>query len=54
MGLRPVGVLGVLLRAKRDGNIPSVKSAMLSLRQEVDIFIEDSLFQSISVEAGEQ
>ena len=54
MGLRPVGVLGVLLRAKREGNIPSVKSAMLLLRQEVGFFIEDSLFQSILMEAGEK
>jgi uncharacterized protein len=54
MGLSPVGVLGILLRAKRIGDIASVKEAMVSLRQEIGFFISDNLFQSILAEAGEE
>lgn len=54
MGLTPVGVLGVLLRAKREGDVASVKSAMLTLRREVGFFIADDLFQAILIEAGER
>jgi predicted nucleic acid-binding protein len=54
MGLSPVGVLGILLRAKRTGDIVSVKDAMVSLRQEIGFFISDNLFLSILAEAGEE
>ena len=54
LGLQPVGVLGVLLRAKLAGQISSVKIVMQSLRSEAGFFIADSLFEGILVEAGEQ
>jgi predicted nucleic acid-binding protein len=54
LGLTPVGVLGVLLRAKREGELVSVKEVMQSLRTEAGFFIADHLFEAILVEAGEQ
>jgi predicted nucleic acid-binding protein len=53
MGLQTVGVLGVLLSAKKHGQINSVKKAMQSLRQEVGFFISDNLFEQIVNAAGE-
>ena len=54
MGLRPVGVLGILLRAKRDGRLDSVEDAMAALRHEAGFFIANELFETILVEAGER
>lgn len=53
MGLRPIGILGVLLRAKWDGKIISVSREMLRLRHEAGFFIAESLFQYVQKEAGE-
>ena len=54
MGLTPVGVLGVLLRAKKQGDIQSIKGAMLALRKEVGFFIADSLFEAMLSKADEE
>ena len=54
MGLQTVGVLGILLNAKKHGQIKSVKDAMESLRLEVGFFISDSLFKQIVNTAGEK
>jgi predicted nucleic acid-binding protein len=54
LGLKSVGVLGVLLRAKQEGQIASVRQAMLALRQEVGFYIVDELFISILEQAGEK
>jgi predicted nucleic acid-binding protein len=54
LGLKPVGVLGVLLRAKIEGELVSVKEAMQALRTEAGFFIADHLFEAILTEAGEQ
>jgi predicted nucleic acid-binding protein len=53
MGLQPVGVLGVLLRAKRAGNLDSVRVAMQALRGEAGFFVADDLFMTILIDAGE-
>jgi predicted nucleic acid-binding protein len=53
MGLQTVGVLGVLLNAKKHNQIQSVKEAMKSLRQEIGFFISDHLFEQIVHAAGE-
>lgn len=53
LGLQPVGVLGVLLRAKRDRHIDSVKEILTRLRQEVGFFISESLFNAVLQEADE-
>jgi len=39
MGLRPIGILGVLLRAKDEGKIASVSHEMSRLRHEAGFFI---------------
>jgi predicted nucleic acid-binding protein len=54
LGLKPVGVLGVLLRAKIEGDLVSVKEAMQALRVDAGFFIDDHLFEAILTEAGEQ
>ncbi|HEY5731337.1 MAG TPA: DUF3368 domain-containing protein, partial [Anaerolineales bacterium] len=53
MGLQTVGVLGVLLNAKKHKQIKSIKKVMESLRQEVGFFISDDLFKQIVKAAGE-
>lgn len=54
LGLKTVGVLGVLLSAKKHGQIPSLDDAMASLRDEVGFFISDELYRQILTEAGER
>jgi predicted nucleic acid-binding protein len=54
LGLQPTGVLGILLHAKRDGHVDSVKVEMQKLRSKAGFFIADSLFAFILIEAGEQ
>ena len=54
LGLRPVGILGILLRAKRDGKLDSVHAAMQALRRQAGFFIAQPLFLEILYEAGEQ
>lgn len=53
MGLQPIGILGVLLRAKDEGKIVSVSQDMLRLRHEAGFFIAESLFQRVCELAGE-
>jgi predicted nucleic acid-binding protein len=51
-GLRCVGLLGVLLRAKRTGRLPAVRPAIESLRR-ARFFISDSLIAEALRLAGE-
>lgn len=53
MGLQPLGVLGILLRAKRAGHVKSVKEIMRALREEAGFFIDDGLSEAVLKEAGE-
>ena len=53
MGLKTVGVLGVLLNAKKHGQIQSLKEAMTALKSEVGFFISDDLYRQILAQAGE-
>jgi predicted nucleic acid-binding protein len=53
MGLKPIGALGVLLRAKKEGRIESVGQAMLALREEIGFYISSDLFAAILKSAGE-
>jgi predicted nucleic acid-binding protein len=46
-------VLGVLLRAKRMGNLDSVVTAMRALQDQAGFFINPDLFASLAREAGE-
>jgi uncharacterized protein len=54
MGLKTVGVLGILLRAKKEGKIQSLQDMLQSLREQIGFFISDELFQKILVEADER
>jgi predicted nucleic acid-binding protein len=53
MGLRPIGLLGVLLRAKHAGKIRSLSHEMFRLRHEAGFFIAEALFQQLREEAEE-
>jgi predicted nucleic acid-binding protein len=53
MGVKPVGVLGILLRAKKIGHIDSLKVEMSALRKEIGFFIADDLYRQILKQAGE-
>jgi uncharacterized protein len=53
MGLTPIGILGVLLRAKRTGDLDSVGGAMRALQQQAGFFLTANLFASVLREAGE-
>jgi predicted nucleic acid-binding protein len=53
LGLKTVGVLGVLLNAKKHGRIKSLKDVMTALRNEVGFFISDNLYRQILAQAGE-
>jgi predicted nucleic acid-binding protein len=53
MGLQTIGVLGILLNAKKRGQIKSVRTTMESLRQEVGFFISETLFEQIIQASGE-
>ena len=54
MGLKTVGVIGILLRAKKEGKIQSLQDVLQSLREQIGFFISDELFQKILREAGER
>jgi uncharacterized protein len=54
LGLKTVGILGVLLNAKKHGNIDSVSGAMKSLRREVGFFISEHLYQEVLKQASEE
>ena len=53
LGLKPMGVLGVLLRAKREGHLVSVKEMMTTLRDKVGFYIHRNLFLEVLRRAGE-
>lgn len=53
LGLRTVGVLGVLLTAKKQKQIKSIKKAMIDLREQIGFFISEELYQQVLKQAGE-
>jgi hypothetical protein len=52
-GLRISGILGVLLRAKRDGYIPSLREEIRRLREDARFFIARPLERELLAAAGE-
>lgn len=54
LGLETVGVLGVLLRAKRQGQLASLELAMEALKEKAGFYIASNLFNQLLREAGEQ
>jgi uncharacterized protein len=53
LGLEPVGVLGVLLRAKRAGDLPVIAPELERLRREAGFYVADELVVQVLSEAGE-
>jgi predicted nucleic acid-binding protein len=52
-GLRISGILGILLRAKRNGQIPSLREEIGRLRKEARFFVARSLESELIAAAGE-
>jgi predicted nucleic acid-binding protein len=52
--LRVTGTLGVLLRAKRDGAIPSLQRVMDSLRDLAGFYIAPKLYAELLQASGER
>ncbi len=53
VGLKVTGVLGILRRAKREGQIPALKPEIQSLRSLGNFFIASSLEAKVLAAAGE-
>lgn len=54
LGLRPLGVLGILLEAKRRGEIEEVRSLLDALRHRAGFFLSECLYQETLEQAGER
>lgn len=54
LGLKVVGALGILLRARREGKLPSLRRAMEELQQEAGFRIGADLFAQLLRENGEE
>ncbi len=52
-GLRPMGVLGILLRAKSRGLIDTVQPQLDALRQQAKFYLSDTLYKQVLLSAGE-
>jgi hypothetical protein len=52
LNIRITGTLGVLLKAKRYGQIPSLKSEMDCLVQDAGFFVSDRVRNTFLAEAG--
>jgi len=53
LGVKVVGVVGVLLEAKSHGVIPSLRPHLDALRQNAGFYLKESLYQSVLVLANE-
>jgi len=53
LGLKVIGVLGILLRAQREGKLSSLKKSMEDLRQKAGFHIGSELFSDVLREGGE-
>ena len=53
LGLKATGLLGILLRAQREGKLPSLKKSMEELRQKAGFHIGSELFSDVLRESGE-
>jgi predicted nucleic acid-binding protein len=53
LGLRPVGTIGILVRARADGQVESLKDALSLLRERYGFFIQEALYREVLMAAGE-
>ncbi len=54
LGLVPLGVLGILLRAKEKGLLPDVRPAVDALRRQAGFFVADQLYRDFLARADEE
>jgi predicted nucleic acid-binding protein len=54
LGLQPLGVLGILLQAKRRGMVEEVRARLDALRRQAGFFLGESLYRKILEQAGER
>lgn len=53
LGLRPIGILGILLRAKSAGFLPAVKPVVDALQRDAGFWLSESLRKQVLTVAGE-
>lgn len=53
LGLRTIGILGILLRAKATGHIPTVKPVLDALQRDAGFWLSESLRKQVLQAAGE-
>lgn len=53
LGLTPIGILGILLRSKRDGRIAEIRGVLATLRERAGFRIADDLYREVLRLAGE-
>jgi len=51
--LKTMGVIGILLRAKREGNIVSVQECLDRLQQEAGFWLSEIFYRRVLKLAGE-
>jgi len=54
MKLKVVGVLGILLKSRREGRLMSLEQAMDKLRDKAGFYIREDLYKEIMREANEE
>ena len=53
LGLSPVGLIGILIEAKRRGLLPGVRDSLKRLRNEAGFRLNETLFQRVLQDQGE-
>ena len=53
LGLRTIGILGILLGAKSAGFLPAVKPVLDALQKDAGFWLSESLRKQVLVTAGE-
>lgn len=53
LGLHPLGVLGLLLEAKKRGLVEEIRSSLQALRHQAGFYVSDDLYRSVLDMANE-
>jgi predicted nucleic acid-binding protein len=51
--LKPIGVIGVLIEAKRRGLLPEVRPLLDTLRDQAGFRVSERLYERVLVDIGE-
>ncbi|MEI7857196.1 MAG: DUF3368 domain-containing protein [Methanomicrobiales archaeon] len=54
LGLRKTGVIGILIKAKRDGKIESLRQELNALMDRMGFYIDDELYRQALSSVGEK